>query len=183
MNQWTNIGPDAGNVYALVVDSQNSRTLYASTDSGLFKTSDRGANWSMVSSPKGLDGWPLSLAVDPQTSGTIYAGLCGDRVYKSTDGGASWRAAGGEMQDYLTWLPLPGSLAIDPQNPATLYAVMHHGVYKSTDGGASWSAATAGLPLGLDAVPMLAVDPKNSGTVYAACLGDIGSGVLVGGGV
>src|SRR5215470_15011306 len=89
-NQWTNIGPDAGNVLALVVDPQNSRTLYASTDRGLFKTSDGAASWSAVSSPKGLDGWPMSLAIDPLTSGTIYAGLAGERMYKSTDGGASW---------------------------------------------------------------------------------------------
>ncbi|HYL35833.1 MAG TPA: hypothetical protein VEV17_07975 [Bryobacteraceae bacterium] len=184
-NQWTNIGPDAGNVFALVVDPQDSRTLFASTDGGLFKTSDAGASWSAVSSPKGLDGWSMSLAIDPQTSGTLYAGLSGDRVYKSTDGGASWSAPSGDMEDYLSSLALPGSLAIDPQNPATLYAAMHHGVYKSTDGGGSWSAATAGLPLELDAVRMLAVDPKSSGTVYAACRGDIGanSGVYAGSGV
>ena len=182
-NQWTNIGPDGGNVFALVVDPQNSRTLYASTDRGLFKTSDGGASWGAVNSPKGLNGWELSLAIDPQSSGTIYAGLSGDRVYKSTDGAASWSAPSGEMEDYFNWTALPGSVAIDPQNSATLYAAMHHGVYKSTDGGASWSAASAGLPLGLDDVRMLAVDPKNSATVYAACRGDVnGGGVFVGGG-
>src|SRR5215472_13534748 len=79
-NQWTNIGPDAGNVSALVMDPQNSRTLYASTDRGLFKTSDGGASWGAVSSPKGLDGWGRSLAIDPQTSGTLYVALGGDRV-------------------------------------------------------------------------------------------------------
>jgi photosystem II stability/assembly factor-like uncharacterized protein len=173
-NQWTNIGPDAGNVSALVMDPQNSRTLYASTDRALFKTSDGGASWGAVSSPKGLDGWRRSLAIDPQTSGTIYAALSGDRVYKSTDGGASWSGPSGELEDYFTWSALPGSLAIDPLNPATLYAAMHHGVYKSTDGGASWSTATAGLPSGLENVRMLIVDPKNSGTVYAACMGDFG---------
>jgi photosystem II stability/assembly factor-like uncharacterized protein len=173
-NQWTNIGPDAGNVLALVVDPRNPRTLYASTDRGLFRTSDGGASWAAVSSPKGLDAWGRSLAIDPQTSGTLYAALSGDRVYKSTDAGASWSASSGEMKDYVTWSVLPGSLVIDPLNSATLYAAMHHGVYKSTDGGESWSAATAGLPSGLENVRMLAVDPKNSATVYAACEGDFG---------
>jgi photosystem II stability/assembly factor-like uncharacterized protein len=170
-------------VYALVVDPQNSRTLYASTDRGLFKTRDGGASWVEMNSPKGLNGWGLSLAIDPQTSGTIYAGLSGDRVYKSTDGGETWTAPSAGMEDYFNWTVLPGSLAIDPQNPATLYAAMHHGVYKSTDGGASWRAATAGLPLGLDDVRMLAFDPKKSATVYAACRGDVnGGGVFVVGG-
>ena len=47
-NQWTNIGPDAGHVFALVLDPKNSLTLYASTNTGLFKTRDGGASWSTL---------------------------------------------------------------------------------------------------------------------------------------
>jgi photosystem II stability/assembly factor-like uncharacterized protein len=182
-NRWTNIGPDAGNVFALVIDPQNPSSLYASTYQGLFKSTDAGASWIAVNSPLGLVTSSLSVAIDPQNSSTIYAGFPGQRVFKSTDGGASWSAPSGDMDDYFTWQALPGSLVIDPQEPATLYAAMHHGVFKSTDGGASWHAATSGLPLGLEDVRMLAVDPQNPGTVYAACAGDFNGGAYVGGGV
>jgi hypothetical protein len=44
INTWTNIGPDGGNSYTLAVDPKSSRTLYAATDNGLFKSTDGGAN-------------------------------------------------------------------------------------------------------------------------------------------
>src|SRR5207245_11580969 len=82
-----------------------------------------------------------ALAIDPQTSSTLYAGTSGGGVFQSTDGGASWRAintglTGGEVR----------ALVIDPQTPSTLYAgTSGRGVFQSTDGGASWRAINTGL--------------------------------------
>src|SRR5947199_10587995 len=48
-NVWTSLGPDGGSISALVIDPQNTRTVYAATGSGVFKTTDGGASWSQAS--------------------------------------------------------------------------------------------------------------------------------------
>jgi len=120
-------------------------------------------DWTNVG-PEG--GYFRLLAVDPQNPGIIYAGT-GVGVFKSKDGGASWNNAG------LNGL-IVNALVIDPQKPTTLYAItagrpdedlVPLGVYKSTDGGASWNESDSGLPA--CCVDMLAIDPQNTGTLYA----------------
>jgi photosystem II stability/assembly factor-like uncharacterized protein len=87
----------------------------------------------------GPDGGPIrSLAIDPRTPSTLYAGTTRAAVFKSTDSGASWSAAGG--------LPVSASvqvLAIDPATPDTLYAAMLGGVFKSTDAGGTWTGVVS----------------------------------------
>src|SRR2546428_2167842 len=119
---------------------------------------------------RGGIGFTSGLAIDPQTPTTRYAtsgsyvgSLFIGGVFKSTDGGESWRA----VTD-LAASPhaLIGPLAIDPQTPATLYVgTRADGVFKSTDGGECWSAVTAGLP-NLP-VTALAIDPQTPTILYA----------------
>ena len=59
---------------------------------------------------------------------------------------------------------------IDPQHPANLYAAFEYGgVFKSTDAGVSWSPANSGLTdaQGSSSTVALAIDPRNSSTLYA----------------
>jgi len=102
----------------------------------------------------------LSLAVDPLTPSTVYAGTSDSGVYKSTDGGATWtqRSSGMGNLDVL-------SLAIDPFTPTIVYAGIYAGVYKSTDGGATWAQRSSGM--GNQNVVSLAVDPLTPSIVYA----------------
>jgi len=108
------------------------------------------------------------MAVDPQNPDIIY-GIYGGTlvgVFKSKDGGASWNNAG--LNGFSV-----GALIIDPQKSTTLYAVTsgpdEYGdpirVFKSTDGGASWNESDSGLP-GC-CTDTLAIDPQNTGTLYA----------------
>ena len=98
---WGSIGPTGANVFALAIDPHAPATIYAGTGGGaqrfnstagggVFKTTNGGASWQ----PAG--GWPgaavLSLAIDPVTSSTVYAGTRNRGIWKSTDGGASWTA-------------------------------------------------------------------------------------------
>jgi hypothetical protein len=88
------------------------------------------------------------LAVDPQQSGTVYAGSWGtttqgengpDRdkgIFKTTDGGLNWKRASTEF-------PV-GALAVDPARPSTIYAGVDRRDYRiarSTDRGKTWAAA------------------------------------------
>ena len=103
-----------------------------------------------------------SLAIDPVTSSTVYAGTWRRGVFKTTDGGTTW-----------SFLKLPHNdmgvlaLVVDPKNPETVYAGTESlGIVKTTDGGVTWSEMNRGI--GRRMVNGLAVDPTSSDTVYAA---------------
>ncbi|HTM51659.1 MAG TPA: hypothetical protein VL285_23350 [Bryobacteraceae bacterium] len=191
---WTrlNTGGQESNFYdltrGLAIDPQNPSIVYVGNGYGVIKTTDGGASWRWVNS-----GFPVSpnfvlpnqnvavttLAIDPRNPGTVYAGvfgysLTGSALFKTTNGGEaafprSWTSAG------LTGFRYAEILAIDRQNPSTIYAravIAESGLlFKSTNGGASWTAVNSGLP---NNVTALAIDPRNSSTVYAGT----GSGVF-----
>ncbi|MEI9986416.1 MAG: hypothetical protein WDN69_26530 [Aliidongia sp.] len=73
-----------------------STTLYAGGEAGfgLFKSTDGGASWTESDSGLPQHGFTLftDLAIDPQTTSTLYAGTQDAGVFKSTDGGATWNA-------------------------------------------------------------------------------------------
>ena len=146
--------------------------IFAATSNGVFKSTDGGSSWTL--SNTGLEGVRVfSLAIDPETPTTVYAGTFGSGVFKSTDGGQQWvRASAGFGDDTAL------ALAIDPRNPGTIYAgtttsdsrtatarfAPGRGVFRSTGAGA-WVAANPGLPPAI--VNVLAADPVRSGVVYA----------------
>ena len=147
--------------------------IYAATSGGVFKSTDGGANWQPANT--GLSGIHVfSLAIDPRTPTTVYAGTFGSKVFKTIDGGAHWLPANAGFEDDTVL-----SLAIDPLNPAVIYSgttrssgpttpsafLPGSGVIKSLNAAAAWSAAGAGLPRGI--VTSLAIDPSNPAVVYA----------------
>lgn len=103
----------------------------------------------------------LTMAIDPATPTTLYAGINIKGVIKSTNGGGDWKT----MNNGLTELTV-SALAIDPQTPNTLYAgTFSHNVFRSVDGGENWVAANTGL---IDShVAALVIDPLAPSTIYA----------------
>src|SRR5947209_2482772 len=94
-------------------------------------------------------GMVKSFAFDPYNPKDVYvltvgffAGGGEGRLYRTTDGGASWQAtaAGGSG-----WLGGNEALAADPRAPGTLYVGTEHAVYKTHDGGNSWQRSARGL--------------------------------------
>jgi hypothetical protein len=86
------------------------------------------------------------LVPDPSRPATLYAGTA-QGVFKSDDGGESWRAASAGLPAARVQ-----TIAIDPSATSTLYAgtltpdgVESVGIFKSTDGAASWTAINEGL--------------------------------------
>jgi len=206
-NVWTRAGLEGLNISALAVDPSNPGTIYAGIDgtgpaftsSGtgvhVFKSTDGGISWNEVSNglpppPAPGDVYPRmarvsSLVVDSNNSNTVYAGIFSvywtpgwvhdaPSLFKSTDGGANWTRAdsglpAGLLGDFV--------LAADPQNPNTLYAASGDSsqVYKTTDGGTSWNPTVRSPSLGdylLDNFhSALAVDPRHADTVYLGLYG------------
>ena len=152
---------------------------------GLYKTSDGGKTWSSIGL-KEVQNFSR-IRVDPKNCDTVFAGGFGhygvpgaDRgVYKSSDGGKSWRKV-------LYRDPNSGAvdISIDPKNPSVVYAALWEawrkpwgmssggpgsGLFKSTDGGEHWTELTRnpGMPAGVIGKIGVSVSPVDGKRVYA----------------
>jgi photosystem II stability/assembly factor-like uncharacterized protein len=151
-------------VNAIVLDPADStgKTLYVGASGGVFKTTDAGKSWSALDS--GLANttvYSLAIAPSDPTGQTLYAGAHAGSyqgVYKSTDGGGTWRDIGLPNIDAL-------SLVIEPKEKEsnTIFAgTTNNGVYKSTNGGTSWRAVNYVLKPRLANYSSLTVTTVNS---------------------
>jgi photosystem II stability/assembly factor-like uncharacterized protein len=129
------------------------------------------AEWKAVNT--GLTNLEVrSLAVDPTRSTTLYAGTHSG-LFKSLDGGATWRQSG--LPDRATI-----HLVIDVFNPRILYAATactsggcicsERLLFKSTDGGASWSDSVSPPNQACDDIRALLLNPTDANTLYYAAL-------------
>jgi photosystem II stability/assembly factor-like uncharacterized protein len=127
--------------------------------------------WSRSHGPEG--GWLSAIAVAPTNSSIVYAAAPDGGVFKSPDGGESWRSVTPRLAG-----PVRGALVVDPRAASTVYVGTGRGVFKSTDGGRSWRLRTAGMfdartspdldwRLGEGFVTALSINPRRSSTVYA----------------
>lgn len=113
--------------------------------------------------PIGPDGGHIvSIAIDPSNAAVMYAGTWGAGVYKSIDGGNSWKLINSGLGNYYI-----NTIAIDPINTSIVYlGTQMDGVYKTSDGGSSWVPAGSGL--NQDAIVYtIAIDPSTPTTLYA----------------
>src|SRR5439155_8626085 len=173
----------------LAVDPRTPTTLYVGTyGAGVFKSTDGAASWHTVPIPgpaqPGVTRQSICyitvMTLDPQTPTTVYAGgessfdhgVSTSYVFKSTDGGESWRSF--KINDTGVTLR---KVRIDPQSPSMLYAVnIQAGIFKSTDGGENWRPVINGLPLEEKCylptpclyIHDLVIDPRTPTTLYAA---------------
>ena len=154
---WRLLGGITG-AQALALDLNSASTIYAGTNRGVFASTDGGESWHSA----GLAGTSVNqLVMDQSTPSTLYAAANGDRIYKTTDGGASWTgfALGLPSNPYVG----VSALIIDPVTPSSLYAIAGipggSALYKSTDGAETWTVINPG-PI----VRFLALTPS---TLYA----------------
>jgi photosystem II stability/assembly factor-like uncharacterized protein len=151
--RWRNIGP--ANMMGRIVDVEGipspSKTLYMSTAAGgVWKSTNNGLTWrAVLDTARVASGGDLAIA--PSDTNVVYWGTGepnsrnsispGGGLYKSTDGGKSWRFLGLAETRHI------GRIQVHPTDPNTVWvAALGHawgpnperGLYKSTDGGATW---------------------------------------------
>lgn len=178
--QWRLVGPFRAGWATMGSGVPNAPNTYyfGAAGGGVWKTVNAGRTWKSL-----FDDQPASsigaLAVAPSAPQTIYVGTgqvatrydvaAGNGVYKSINGGNSWRSMGLVATRHI------GAISVDPKNADTVLvgALGHYfgpnperGVYRSSDGGATWQQT---LKIDADTgVVDLARDPDNAATIYAA---------------
>jgi photosystem II stability/assembly factor-like uncharacterized protein len=178
--QWRMIGPFRGGrvLPALGVPGKPNEYLFGAVGGGVWKTENAGRTWRPIfdAEPTASIGAIAIALSDPQT---IYVGTgeadmrsdisVGDGVYKSTDGGVSWRNIGLRGSQQI------GRILVDPRDPnIVLVAALGHafgpnperGVYRSTDGGTTW-AKVLGKDDDTGAIDLCA-DPARPQIIYAS---------------
>ena len=136
-------------VFGLTVHPNEPRTLYAGANDGVYKSTDGGTSFTRLESPMNdLDVW--RIAVDPADPDTIFAGTRPAALYRSTDGGRSWRKLAAEIAESCPNVRVPRvtALTVDPSDHRTVWAGLEvDGVLRSRDGGDSWTRIpTSGIP-------------------------------------
>lgn len=155
---WTASPNNSSGLPGLPQEATLAKNTATPTIKGVYKSTDGGRNWVNT----GLSNNDIcTLAIDPSTPATLYAGTSENGIFKSTDGGGNWRAVNtGLTTDIYVW-----AIAIDPVTPTTLYAsTLGGGVYKSIDGGENWNAASIGLTNTY--IRAIAIDPSTPNTIY-----------------
>ncbi len=178
--KFRSIGPalTSGRVGDFAVDpADRSRYYVAVASGGVWKTNNAGTTFTPVFDDQGSYSIGC-VALDPNNPGVVWVGTgennsqrsvaYGDGVYRSDDGGKSWKNMGLRRSEHI------GKILVDPRNPTVVYAAAQgplwgpggeRGLYKSTDGGQSWKAVlTIGDNTG---VSDIAFDPRNPDVLYA----------------
>jgi photosystem II stability/assembly factor-like uncharacterized protein len=179
--EWRSIGP--ANMGGRVTDVEGvpgdpSVVYVASASGGLWKTTNGGVNWKPIFEREGTISIG-DIAVQPGNADVVWVGTgesntrnsvsFGDGVYKTLDGGKTWKHMGLKDTQFIS------GIVINPQNPDIVYvgAVGHafgpnedRGVFMTTDGGKTWAKT-----LYIDnqhGCADLTIDPSNPNILYAA---------------
>ena len=196
---WKNIsdGYFGGTIGAIAIAPSNESIVYVGEGEnsmrgnvsegleGAWKSTDDGKTWKNIGLKEARH--IVRLIVHPKNPDIVWAAVMGHLfgpnenrgVYKSTDGGASWKKV-------LYVNPQTGAsdLVIDPSNPDIMYAgtwqlirTPHSlesggegsGMYKSTDGGETWTSikSNKGLPKGVWGIVGIGIAKSNTDKLYA----------------
>lgn len=175
-----NLGPavTGGRISDLAINPNNFSEYFAATAAGgLWKTTNAGVTWKPIFDSQAS--YSLGdVEIDPNNTNVIWAGsgennsqrsvAYGDGVYKSVDGGASWKNVGLKNSEHI------GKIIIDPRNSDVVYVAAQgplwnkggdRGLYKTTDGGKTWNnVLEISEHTGVNEVVF---DPKNPDVLYA----------------
>lgn len=179
--KFRSIGPSftSGRISDFAVNPDNPFEYYIATSSGgVWKTNNSGTTYQPIFDSQGSYSIGC-ITMDPNNSSTIWVGTgennnqrsvaYGDGVYKSNDGGSSWKNVGLKDSKHI------GKIIVHPENSDIVWVAAigplwnsggERGVYKTTDGGSTWN-----LVLEIDnytGVTDLVIDPRNPDVLYAA---------------
>jgi photosystem II stability/assembly factor-like uncharacterized protein len=197
---WTHLGlRDAQQIAAIIVDPKDANRLFVAAvghpygpnaERGVFRSTDGGQTFQKVLYKDDNTG-AADLAFDPANPQTVYAVLwaarvapwevrsgasfiaAGSGIFKSTDGGTSWRPLTKGLPASEDGLGRIG-IAVAASEPSRIYASVeankNGGVYVSNDAGESWKLINSDHRIGGrgPGAMGIAVAPDNSDVLYVA---------------
>ena len=178
---WRNVGPNRGGRSLGIAGSSKRKLEYyfGAVGGGLWKTTDGGITWKPVTDGQITSSSVGAVAVSESNPDIVYIGtgetefrgniMQGDGVYKSIDGGKTWKNIGLKNTQSIS------RVRIHPTNPDIVYvSVLGHafgpnedrGVFKTSDGGKTWKKILyKGDKAGAED---LVIDTQNPETIYAS---------------
>ncbi len=176
-----NIGPaiNGGRIADIDIHPENQNVWYVGVGSGgVWKTENAGTTWEPI-----FDDQPSysigSLLIDPSNPSTVWVGTgenvggrhvgFGDGVYKSTDGGRTWRNMGLESSEHIS------TMLVHPEDSDVVWVSAQgplwtpggeRGLYMTTDGGETWRKVLGGGDW--TGVTDVVMDPRDPDVLYAA---------------
>ena len=178
--QWRNIGPERGgrSLAAMGSPGRPNEYYFGATGGGLWKTTDGGNEWFPVTDGQITSSSIGAVAVSETNPDVVYIGggetqlrgsiTQGDGVYKTTDGGKTWRDLGLKETQAIS------RIRVHPTNPNIVYvAALGHvygdneqrGVFRSKDGGNTWEKVL--YVSDKAGAADLIIDRKNPNVIYA----------------
>lgn len=178
--KFRSIGPalTSGRIADVAVDPTNPKLWYVATAvGGVWKSVNAGLSFTPVFDGEGAFATG-AIAIDAKTPSTIWVGTgennaqrvaaYGDGIYRSIDGGASWKNMGLRESEHIA------RIVIDPRDSKVIYVAAQgplsnkggdHGVYKTIDGGTTWTRVLASNEwTGANDIQM---DPRNPDVLVA----------------
>ena len=175
------VGPSltSGRIADIAVHPQrHNEYIVATASGGVWKTVNAGTTFQPVFDSQGSYSIGC-VTLDPNNPNVVWVGsgennnqrsvAYGDGVYRSEDGGASWKNMGLKNSEHI------GKIIVDPRNSNVVHVAAigplwssggDRGVYKTTDGGQTWEAT---LEISEHTgVNDLVMDPRNPDVMYAA---------------
>ena len=157
-------------VRAIAIHPDDSSTVFAGTQRGVYRSTDRGDNWTRMNLTEGRIVW--SFKFHPSNSRIMFLGTEGSEVFKSQDGGENW--------EYLSTISNPDAvqmafatrilgISIEGSNPDNMYAALEvGGAARSTDGGKSWKTVNRNFEGNVDLMDLhgVAVGAADSSAVF-----------------
>jgi len=149
--QWESLNnglPDHVEVQTITLHPDNPAVVYAGTNNGPYRSSDRGDHWERLDYPRHAPGvW--SFLFRPGDPSVMYLGTAPGEIYRSTNTGDSWTKLNASMGSNECAMAFPTrviALAADPNFPDEMYAAIEvAGVIRSADGGDTWDEITHDL--------------------------------------
>ncbi|MDX1939269.1 MAG: glycosyl hydrolase [Saprospiraceae bacterium] len=179
--KFRSVGPalTSGRIADVAVHPENSSVYYvASASGGVWKTENNGTTFEPIFDGQGSYSIGC-VTIDPNNPNIVWVGTgennnqrsvaYGDGVYKSEDGGKSWKNVGLKESEHI------GKIVVDPRNSDVVFVAAYgplwsaggdRGIYKTSDGGKTW-----GQVLKIDehtGVNDIIIDPRNPDVMYAA---------------
>ena len=177
------VAPSDPNVVVVGMGESPFRNIASSQGDGVYRSTDAGGSWTHIGF---RDVRQIGeIRIHPQDADVMWVAAQGNAyqpadntgIYKTTDGGQTWRHVLVPENESTGAV----DLALDYSNPRVLYAALWDnqrsawelrsggegsGIWRSTDGGESWEELTDGLPDGMGKIGV-AASPAKPGRVWA----------------